>query len=142
MVNIQPRVSFECNQESGDGTGKGKISPLRTCGKRGGERSFPQSYRSEVDVSPELNDELGTRYVQLIGILRSAIEIDRIDIITEVTVLSQHQCNPREGHLDAAYGIFRYLKCRLSKGEVGRIVFGDREPIEDRSEPSPKSKEA
>jgi hypothetical protein len=75
---------------------KEKSAPLRTYGKRAGERQFPQNYRPEIDTSPELNDELGKRYLQLIGTLRWAIEISRIDIITEVSVLSQHQCNPRE----------------------------------------------
>jgi hypothetical protein len=121
---------------------KEKSAPLRTYGKRAGERKFQQNYRPEIGTSPELNDELGTRYLQLIGILRCAIEIGRIDIITEVSMLSQHQYKPREGHIDAVYRIFWYLKCRLSKGEIGRILFDDREPIEDQSQMESKSMKA
>ena len=108
-------------------------SPLKTYGKRSGERPFPVDYRPEIDITPELGDELTTRYLQLIGILRWSIELGRIDIITEVSVLSQHQCNPREGHLDAVYRIFWFLKCSLKKGQQGRIVFDHVSPEVDES---------
>lgn len=98
------------------------VSPLKVFGKKAGERPFPANYRPELDVSPLLGEELHSRYLQLIGILRWAIELGRVDIITEVSVLSQHQCQPREGHLTALYRIFWYLKCQL-KSTVGRIVF-------------------
>ena len=31
---------------------------------------FPTGYKPELDVTPELNDELGSRFLQLIRILR------------------------------------------------------------------------
>ena len=92
---------------------------LETYGKRAATRPFPQTYRPECDVSKELNEDLASRYLQLIGILRWAVELGRIDIYSEVSVLSQHQCMPREGHLDAIYRIFWYLK----KVEASRIIF-------------------
>lgn len=110
---------------------KDKAPPLRTYGKRSGERPFPASYRPEIDTSPLLGDDLTTRYMQLIGVLRWGIEIGRLDIMTEVSVLSQHQCSPREGHLDATYRIFWYLKCMLKKKHEGRIVFDATMPIVD-----------
>ena len=116
---------------------KENAHPLRKYGKKAGERPFPQNYRPEVDSSPELGDELATRYMQLIGILRWAIEIGRLDIQTEVSVLSQHQCVPREGHLDAVYRIFWYLKCQIKKGIYGRIVFDPCEPHIDENTMSP-----
>ena len=73
---------------------KDGVSPLKVFGKKSGERPFPSNYRPELDVSPVLNEEMQSRYLQLIGILRWAIELGRIDIITEVSVLSQHQCHP------------------------------------------------
>ena len=97
-------------------------APLKVFGKRAGERPFPANYRPELDVSPLLKDELANRYLQLIGILRWAVELGRMDIIAEVSVLSQHQCQPREGHLAAVYRIFWYLKCK-TKDISGRIVF-------------------
>ena len=98
-----------------DGQEKG----LSIYGKKGSSRPFPIGYRAECDVSPELNDKMASRYLQLIGILRWAVELGRIDIYTEISVLSQHQCLPREGHLDALYRIFWYLK----KAKESRIIF-------------------
>ncbi|KAI2489309.1 Reverse transcriptase (RNA-dependent DNA polymerase) [Fragilaria crotonensis] len=81
---------------------------------------FPSGYKPELDVTPELSDEMGSRFLQLIGILRWAIELGRLDIFVEVSQLSQHQALPRRGHLEALYHIFAYLK----KHENGaRIVF-------------------
>ena len=102
-------------------------APLKIFGKRAGERPFPSNYRPELDVSPVLNDVLSNRYLQLIGILRWAVELGRIDIMVEVSVLSQHQCQPREGHLAALYRIFWYLKCK-GKDMSGRIVFDSAVP--------------
>lgn len=86
------------------------------------KRPFTASYRPEIDVSPLLDSELLSRYQQLIGTLRWAVELGRIDIMTEVSVLSQHLCAPREGHLQAVYQIFRYLQKNLTKNP-GRLVF-------------------
>jgi hypothetical protein len=98
-----------------DGQDKG----LAIYGKKSASRPFPINYRAECDVSNELTPNMASRYLQLIGILRWAVELGRIDIYTEVSVLSQHQCLPREGHLDAAYRIFWYLK----KAKPSRIIF-------------------
>ena len=105
--------------------------PLRSYGKKSGERPFPVNYKPEIDISPELGDELTIRYMQLIGTLRWAIELGRIDIMAEVSLLSQYQCSPREGHLDAVYRIFWYLKCCLKKKQLGRIVFDPSVPYID-----------
>jgi hypothetical protein len=55
-------------------------------------------------------------------VLRWAVELGRIDIMTEVSCLSQHLCSPRVGHLDAVYSIFRYLQKNMSKNP-GRLGF-------------------
>jgi hypothetical protein len=86
---------------------------------------FPTGYKPELDVTPELNEELGSRFLQLVGILRWAIELGRLDIYVELSQLSQHQALPRRGHLEAIYHIFAYLK----KHENGaRIVFDPKTP--------------
>lgn len=86
------------------------------------KRPFTQKHRPEIDVSPLLDSDLLSRYQQLIGTLRWAIELDRIDIMTEVSFLSQHLCAPRKGHLKAVYQIFRYLRKNMSQNP-GRVVF-------------------
>ena len=50
-----------------------------------------------------------SRYQQLIGILRWACELGRLDILTEVAMMSQYQASPRTGHLEALYLIFHHL---------------------------------
>ena len=75
-----------------------------------------------MDVTPVLDEERTNRFQQLIGILIWAIELGRVDILTEVSCLSQHLAEPREGHLIAVYKIFKYLSLRL-KNSKGRIVL-------------------
>jgi hypothetical protein len=73
---------------------------------------FPNLYKPELDATRELDADGSSRFRQLIGILRWAIELGRIDIYTETALLSQYAAMPREGHLEAAYHIFSYLKKR------------------------------
>ena len=96
--------------------------------KQSARNPFPSGYRPELDASAELHDEMVSRFLQLIGILRWAVELGRLDIYLEVSQLSQHQAFPRQGHLNAAYHIFAYLR----KHQNGaRIVFDPREPLVD-----------
>ncbi len=91
--------------------------------------SFPTSgYKPELDVTPELNDELGSRFLQLIGILRWAIELGRLNIFVEVSQLSQHQALPRLGHIETLYHFFAYLKKHENNA---RIVFDPQTPCID-----------
>ena len=76
-------------------------------------------YRPELDASPELNSTDAAYYQSVIGILRWAVELGRIDITCEVSMLSSHLALPREGHLQQVYHIFAYLKCHHNS----RIVF-------------------
>jgi hypothetical protein len=47
-------------------------------------------YRPEDDVSPVLNQDDTTFYQELVGVLHLAIELGRIDISCEVSMLSSH----------------------------------------------------
>jgi hypothetical protein len=67
-------------------------------------------YHPSDDTSAELTAE-GMRYYQeLIGVLRWAVEIGRLDILLEVALLSSHLALPRKGHLEQVYHMFGYLK--------------------------------
>ena len=68
------------------------------------------SFVPELDSSRELSKENLTFYQELIGILRWATELGRADILHEVSILSQYQASPREGHLNELLHIFCYLK--------------------------------
>jgi hypothetical protein len=54
-------------------------------------------------------------------------EIGRIDIATEVSLLSSHLAYPREGHLDAALHIMGYLKLKNNS----RLIFDPSYPVID-----------
>ena len=74
------------------------------------ENPFMMGYSPELDESPTLNPSLASYYQSQIGILRWMVEIGRIDIMTEVSMLASHLAMPREGHLDAVLHVFAYLK--------------------------------
>ena len=68
------------------------------------------SYHPSEDVTREMNTKGLHTYQELIGILRWVIDIWRIDILLEVSLLSSHLVLPCIGHLQAVYRIFGYLK--------------------------------
>ena len=68
------------------------------------------NYYPEMDTSPELDPNGITTYQELIGMLRWSVEIGRIDILKELSMLSSYQAAPRQGHLEQIYHIFAYLK--------------------------------
>ena len=68
------------------------------------------NYKAEMDDTGELKSDGLQWYQELIGQLRWAVELGRVDILLEVSVLSQHLALPREGHLEQVLHIFGYLK--------------------------------
>ena len=67
-------------------------------------------YTHELYSTTELELDGITIYQELIGELRWAIEIGRVDIGHEVSVLSSYQAAPRDGHLQQILHIFTFLK--------------------------------
>jgi hypothetical protein len=87
---------------------------------------FMSGYRPELDVTDELDGKLALLYSQLIGILWWMVELGRIDIYHEVSVLSQYLALPQVGHLlEAIYHIFSYL----SKHDKSSIIFDPVTPV-------------
>jgi hypothetical protein len=103
-----------------DGAGR-KVKKAKT--------PLPSGYKPELDITEELDDNMISRYRQLIGILRWAVELGRLDIYHEVSILSQFQASPREGHLEGAYHMFDYLNDK----DKCKIVFDWRHPDTDES---------
>jgi hypothetical protein len=62
------------------------------------------------DTSAELDAEGLGHYQELIGVLRWAVEIGRLDIPLEMSLLSSHLVPPRKGHLEQVCHIFAHLK--------------------------------
>jgi hypothetical protein len=86
-----------------------------------------QSYRVELDTTPELDAKRGSYYQGLIGVLRWMCELGRLDILVNVAMLSRYLAAPREGDLEQVFHIFGYLK---SHGRSS-LVLDDTEPFFD-----------
>ena len=68
------------------------------------------SYRPELDVSPELNHCDASYYQSLIGVPQWIVELGRVTICLEVSMLLSHLVLPYEGHLEPVFQIFGSLK--------------------------------
>ena len=93
------------------------------------EWPLTSEYRPELDTTRELNDVDASHYQSLIGVLRWIVELGRVDITTEVSMMSSHLALPRQGHLEQVYHIFAYLK----KYHNTEMVFDPTEPEIDKS---------
>ena len=71
-------------------------------------------YRPEMDITPELGSEDAAYYHSLIGVLRWIVELGRIYINVEASMLSSHLVLPREGHFQELLQIFAYLKKHMN----------------------------
>ena len=84
---------------------------------------LPSGYRPELDVSDKCGEEDMSFYHSQIGILRWAVELGRIDIATEVSMLASFMVSSRVEHLHAIMHMFTYLCCH----EYSCLVFDLRE---------------
>ena len=91
------------------------------------ETPIRSTYRPELDVSPELDAEDASYYQSLIGVLRWIVELGRVDICLEVSMLSSHLALPREGHMQQVFQTFAYLK----KYHNTKLVFDPSDPVVD-----------
>ena len=82
------------------------------------------NYRPELDVTEELSPENAAYYQSLIGILQWMVELGRVDITCEVSMMSSHLALPRIGHLKQLFHIFAYLK----KCHNTEMVFDPSDP--------------
>jgi hypothetical protein len=80
---------------------------------------FPSGYQPELDTTAYCSDEDSNHYQQQIGLLRWAVELGRIDILTEISMLASYTSAPRQGHLDAFSHMFAYL----DKHSRSQLVF-------------------
>jgi hypothetical protein len=88
---------------------------------------FAGEYKPELDESPELDPTRENFYQSQIGILHWCVELGRIDIITEVSMLSTYICLPREGHLEAVFHVIAYLGIHHN----ARAIFDPTYPVVD-----------
>ena len=88
------------------------------------------SYRPELDTSNELNESDASYYQSLIGILRWMVEIGRVDICLEVSMMSSHLALPRDEHLQQVLHIFGYLKPYHNT----EMVYDPSDPVIDKAQ--------
>ena len=69
---------------------------------KGADNPFCMTHEPELDDSTPLDLDAASYFQTIIRVMRWMVEIGRIDIATEVSILSSHLAYPREGHLDAA----------------------------------------
>ena len=69
-------------------------------------------------------------YQSLIGILRWIVELGRVDVCLEVSMMSSHLALPREGHLEQVLHIFAYLK----KHHNTELVYDPSDPVVDEND--------
>jgi hypothetical protein len=80
--------------------------------------------RPEIDVTRELLVNEASYYQSLIGILRWIVELGRVHICCEVSLLSSHLALPRKGHMDAVFHVFGYLDKLHNAEMIIRAIRG------------------
>lgn len=94
---------------------------------------LPTNYRPELDATPLLDDPDDISYYhQQIGVLRWAVELGRIDICAEVSMMASYCAAPREGHMEALCHLYSYL----NQHERSHLVF-DPSYVQHQTAPTP-----
>ena len=134
LAKMTTSSGTECWTQSSDKYVMASIQSVETTlGEKGNKlpthcvTPFSSGYRPESDTSAELGTEGHRYYQELIGMLRWAVEIGRLDILLEVSMLSHHLALPREGHLEQVMHIFGYLKMHPKR----KIAFDPDHPVVD-----------
>ena len=91
--------------------------------------TFKSEYDPLMDFSSDLGPILLNYYQTQIGVLIWVVELRRIDIISELSILASQLELPQEGHLEEVFKILGYLKCHQNS----RIVFNPTYPNPDMS---------
>ena len=73
---------------------------------------FVGGYRPETDMADPLDPDGASYYQTMIGVMMWMVEIGRIDIATECSLLSSHLAYTREGQFKCALHMMGYLKCK------------------------------
>ena len=68
--------------------------------KKKSKNPLVRDYAPDMDKTPDIYQELESWYQYLIVIIRWIVEIDIMDIITEVSMMASQMAIHREGHLE------------------------------------------
>ena len=81
--------------------------------------SLSNGYKPEMDCTAELKADGVQQYQEIVGQLQWAVELGRVDILLETSLMSTYLAMPREGHLEQLLHIVGYLKSHKKM----RILF-------------------
>ena len=90
---------------------------------------FESEYDTPMDSSAELRPILLNYYRAQICVLIRTVELGRIDIIAEVSMLAPQLALSQEGHLEGVFHIYGYLKDHRN----ARMIFDPTYPTSDTS---------
>ncbi len=76
------------------------------------DNSLPVDYDPSTDESDLLDPDCSSFYQHLIGVMRWMVELGRIDIATEVSMLSSYLACPCKGHLENSLHVMGYLRLK------------------------------
>jgi hypothetical protein len=93
------------------------------------DNPFPVNYCPDTDLTDHLDKDCSSFFMHLIGVMRWMVELGRIDIATEISILSSYLAYPCEGHLEAALHIMGYLRLQHNS----RLIFDPTYPDIDHS---------
>jgi hypothetical protein len=93
------------------------------------DNPFPVDYDPSTDFSDILDPDCSSFYQHLIGVMRWMVKLGRIDIATEVSMLSSYLACPREGHLKNALHVMGYLQLKHDS----RLIFDTTYPDIDQT---------
>eukprot|EP00957_Ditylum_brightwellii_P013880 1046412-Ditylum_brightwellii.AAC.1 len=91
------------------------------------ETPIRSTYKPELEITSVLYPVDGAYYHSLVGVLRWMVELGKIDIYLEVSLMSSHLAMPREGHMAEVLRIFIHLR----KYHNTELVFGPSNPVMD-----------
>jgi hypothetical protein len=76
------------------------------------DNPFPVDYEPSTNLSDILDPECSSFYQHLIRVMRWMVELGRIEIETEVSMLSPYLACPHEGRLENAMHVMGYLRLK------------------------------
>ena len=114
MFGIRVNPIFKsgvCNGEEYLGK-KGKKFPAKAL------TPLSSKYRPKVDISEELGKDEGSYYYFMIGVPRWIVELVRVDICCELSMMYSHLTLPIKRHLEEVLHMFAYLKSHANSEMV------------------------
>ena len=77
---------------------------------------FEIHYDPDTDVTDLLPPDQASYYNSIIGVMRWMVELGRVDICTEVSMLASYLAMPREGHMEAVIPLCLILDLSIMLG--------------------------